>query len=121
VILQMGNRFSGLEVKAGSSVSPADFSGLRRLRELSGRRFHGFTEASCFMTETTLCRLARDSLAASGQVRSPVLRKPHPRESIRWRGCIRRFVVVVEREVHSEGELHRSTGWIAVLHRMRCG
>lgn len=40
LILQIGNRFAGLEVKAGSSVSPADFSGLRRLRELVGPRFH---------------------------------------------------------------------------------
>ena len=40
LVLQIGNRFAGIEVKAASSVGPADFSGLRRLRELVGPRFH---------------------------------------------------------------------------------
>lgn len=38
LVLQLGNSFAGIEVKAGSTVSPADFRGLRRLRELVGSR-----------------------------------------------------------------------------------
>lgn len=40
VVIQIGNRFAGVEVKATSSVAPADFRGLRRLREIVGSRFH---------------------------------------------------------------------------------
>jgi len=40
IVLQVQNRFVGIEVKAGSSVGAADFRGLRRLRELVSGRFH---------------------------------------------------------------------------------
>ncbi len=40
IVLQLGNRYAGVEVKAGSSVGTGDFAGLRRLRELVGSRFH---------------------------------------------------------------------------------
>jgi uncharacterized protein len=40
IVLQLGNRYAGIEVKAGSSVGSGDFAGLRRLRELVGSRFH---------------------------------------------------------------------------------
>lgn len=39
IVLQVGNRYAGVEVKAGSSVGPSDFAGLKRLRELVGPRF----------------------------------------------------------------------------------
>jgi predicted AAA+ superfamily ATPase len=40
IVIQVGNKFAGIEVKATSSVAPADFRGLRRLREIVGPRFH---------------------------------------------------------------------------------
>src|SRR5262249_46948663 len=40
IVLQVGNKFVGLEVKSASSVGAADFRGLRRLREIVGLRFH---------------------------------------------------------------------------------
>jgi predicted AAA+ superfamily ATPase len=39
VIEHSGSRVSGVEVKASSTVHPADFRGLRRLREATGKRF----------------------------------------------------------------------------------
>jgi predicted AAA+ superfamily ATPase len=39
VIEDQEGRMVGLEVKAGATVRPADFSGLRRLSEASGKRF----------------------------------------------------------------------------------
>jgi predicted AAA+ superfamily ATPase len=42
LVLQRGPRFSGIEIKAASSVTESDFRGLKRLRELVGPRFfHG--------------------------------------------------------------------------------
>ena len=40
IVVQCGNRYAGLEIKAASSVREGDFSGLKRLRELLGPRFH---------------------------------------------------------------------------------
>ena len=39
VIERSGREIAGIEVKAGATVGPADFRGLRRLREAAGRRF----------------------------------------------------------------------------------
>lgn len=39
VIERSGREIAGVEVKAGATVGPADFRGLRRLREAAGRRF----------------------------------------------------------------------------------
>lgn len=42
VVLERGAReVAGIEVKAGATVTAADFRGLRRLREASGKRFAG--------------------------------------------------------------------------------
>ncbi len=40
IVLQCGARYAGIEIKAASSVSEGDFKGLRRMRELLGKRFH---------------------------------------------------------------------------------
>ena len=40
IVVQCGTRYAGLEIKAASSVRVGDFSGLKRLRELLGSRFH---------------------------------------------------------------------------------
>jgi predicted AAA+ superfamily ATPase len=40
IVVQCGTRYTGLEIKAASSVGERDFSGLKRLRELLGSRFH---------------------------------------------------------------------------------
>lgn len=40
VIQQEGRRFAGIEVKAASTVTERDFRGLRRFREMIGKRFH---------------------------------------------------------------------------------
>jgi len=40
LVLQVGTRFAGIEIKAGSAVGEGDFRGLKRLRELVGARFH---------------------------------------------------------------------------------
>ena len=39
VLEHSGSRVTGVEVKAASTVHPADFRGLRKLREAAGRRF----------------------------------------------------------------------------------
>jgi predicted AAA+ superfamily ATPase len=39
LVLQLNNSFAGIEVKAASTVTPADFRGLRRMREIVGARF----------------------------------------------------------------------------------
>ena len=40
IVVQCGTRYTGIEIKAASSVGERDFSGLKRLRELLGLRFH---------------------------------------------------------------------------------
>lgn len=40
IVIQFGVRYSGIEVKAASSVGERDFRGLKRLREILGARFH---------------------------------------------------------------------------------
>jgi predicted AAA+ superfamily ATPase len=41
VVLEDGaGRIVGVEVKAGATVGPQDFKGLRALAEVSGKRFH---------------------------------------------------------------------------------
>jgi hypothetical protein len=39
IVLEGGGRVAGVEVKAGATVTTADFRGLRRLREASGEQF----------------------------------------------------------------------------------
>ena len=40
IVVERGERdLAGVEVKAGSTVRPSDFLGLRKLRDASGRRF----------------------------------------------------------------------------------
>lgn len=40
IVIQLGTRYSGIEVKAASSVGERDFRGLKRMRELLGAKFH---------------------------------------------------------------------------------
>jgi len=40
IVVQVGNRYAGIEVKPASSVGENDFCGLKRLREMLGSRFH---------------------------------------------------------------------------------
>jgi hypothetical protein len=39
LVLERGGRVAGVEVKAAATVTPADFRGLRKLREAAGDRF----------------------------------------------------------------------------------
>ena len=42
IVIEQGARtLAGVEVKAGGTVTPADFRGLRRLRDAAGKRFKG--------------------------------------------------------------------------------
>lgn len=40
IVLQLGTRYAGIEIKAASSVGERDFRGLKRLREILGAKFH---------------------------------------------------------------------------------
>ena len=40
IVLQLGTRHAGIEVKAAHSVGERDFRGLKRLREILGTKFH---------------------------------------------------------------------------------